>query len=492
MKTFYIYLFVFALASIVYGQPQAPDTMWARAYGGAQDDIGYDVKPTSDGGFIVVGSTESFGPTLEAKIYLLKIDGFGNLQWSRTYGRSVCVGKSILQTSDGGYLIAGSAHSESKGICLRTDSLGNELWFRAYTVYGTHEIEVVQPTIDGNYILIGNAYSWLQSKITIIKIDTLGNVIWAKGCFNNTGVGNYIQPLTDGSYLIAGCYEGHGTTLNGQILLSKLDILGNVMWCKSFGGRMIEQAFCVREITNNGIIMTGSVQDGDDFRSLFLLKTSSSGAFQWYHNYDALGLGSWGNSVILTNDGGFLAVGNTSIDEFNVRTFVLKTDSVGTEQWNGLYSLPQDQDANAVQITQDGGYIIVGWTSFANINEDVYLIRLEPEVAPEYWIEAEPIAVESNSSNQSIKNPSLTNLSMLPNPFNSALVIRFEMLDANPIDLKIYDIAGREIWRLESRNLHLGTNEVVWDAEGMPSGIYFVRLSVVGIQSSVRKVVLVK
>jgi hypothetical protein len=66
------------------------------------------------------------------------------------------------------------------------------------------------------------------------------------------------------------------------------------------------------------------------------------------------------------------------------------------------------------------------------------------------------------------------------------------MLDANPIDLKIYDIAGREIWRLESRNLHLGTNEVVWDAEGMPSGIYFVRLSVVGIQSSVRKVVLVK
>jgi hypothetical protein len=83
-------------------------------------------------------------------------------------------------------------------------------------------------------------------------------------------------------------------------------------------------------------------------------------------------------------------------------------------------------------------------------------------------------------------------LTATPNPFNSSVVISFELPDASPFDLKIYNIAGREVWRLETRDLRLGTNQVEWNAEGMSSGVYFVRLSVDGGQSIVRKVVLMK
>jgi hypothetical protein len=79
-----------------------------------------------------------------------------------------------------------------------------------------------------------------------------------------------------------------------------------------------------------------------------------------------------------------------------------------------------------------------------------------------------------------------------PNPFNSSVTLRFELSDASSYELTIYDINGREVWRLETRDSRLETNEVVWDAEGMPSGIYFAQLSVDGGQSMVRKVVLMK
>jgi hypothetical protein len=80
----------------------------------------------------------------------------------------------------------------------------------------------------------------------------------------------------------------------------------------------------------------------------------------------------------------------------------------------------------------------------------------------------------------------------IPNPFNSSTTLTFDLLSAGEVSLIIYDIQGREVAKLETRNLKLGTNQIVWNAEGLPSGVYFVRLSVVGSRSSVQKIVLLK
>jgi hypothetical protein len=114
-------------------------------------------------------------------------------------------------------------------------------------------------------------------------------------------------------------------------------------------------------------------------------------------------------------------------------------------------------------------------------------------------IQLPPTAFEAMTDNPAMVEDYRLSLSCSPNPFNSALALRCELLDASPYELIIYNITGKEVWRLTSGISHLGTNEVVWNAEGMPSGIYFVRLSTIGYQLSadggrtvVRKIVLMK
>jgi predicted deacylase len=104
-----------------------------------------------------------------------------------------------------------------------------------------------------------------------------------------------------------------------------------------------------------------------------------------------------------------------------------------------------------------------------------------------YMVEGEAIA--------QMAIPADFNLSVYPNPFNSSTVIRFEMRDASPAELKVYDITGREVWSMVNplaSGWSTGQNRVVWNAEGLPSGIYFIRFSVLGSLSSVQKVMLLK
>jgi hypothetical protein len=89
-------------------------------------------------------------------------------------------------------------------------------------------------------------------------------------------------------------------------------------------------------------------------------------------------------------------------------------------------------------------------------------------------------------------HPSSFIISASPNPFNSSTVISFDLANESLVDLRIYNITGQEVWRLETQGRRLETNKVVWDAEGLPSGIYFVKLSAANRQSSVQKLLLLK
>jgi hypothetical protein len=109
--------------------------------------------------------------------------------------------------------------------------------------------------------------------------------------------------------------------------------------------------------------------------------------------------------------------------------------------------------------------------------------------------------IENEDGNLTLVNiaDNSTLVKISPNPFNSSVALRFEMRDASPVDLIIYDITGKEVCRLASGNSQLGANEVIWNAEGMPSGIYFARLSAVSCQLSasdgqsiVQKLLLIK
>lgn len=157
-------------------------TEWSNHFGGAGDDCGYSVQQTSDGGYIITGSTQFLG-TGDYDLYLIKTDANGNQQWSKTFGGpSDDYGRSVQQTTDGGYIIAGSTYSYGAGSAdvylIKTNVNGDTLWTRTFGGSGDDRGHSVQQTSDGGYIITGATQSSGAGgyDVYLIKTDANGNV----------------------------------------------------------------------------------------------------------------------------------------------------------------------------------------------------------------------------------------------------------------------------------------------------------------------------
>ena len=157
---------------------------WAKTYGGTDDDFASSVQQTSDGGYIVAGYTTSFG-TGEGDIFLIKTDAKGNIKWAKTYGGRGSEGaSSVRQTADGGYIVVGNTNSFGAGkwdiFLIKTDAKGNIQWAKTYgeTDNLDRGIPSVQQTSDGGYILAGTTISFGAggANIFLIKTNARGNI----------------------------------------------------------------------------------------------------------------------------------------------------------------------------------------------------------------------------------------------------------------------------------------------------------------------------
>ncbi|MHA2635190.1 MAG: InlB B-repeat-containing protein [bacterium JZ-2024 1] len=172
--------------------------VWARTYGWADGDWAGFIQQTSDGGYIVAGDTYSFGAG-SRDIWVLKLDANGNVLWQKTYGGANWDGAdSIQQTSDGGYIVAGSTYSFGAGYrdiwVLKLDANGNVLWQKTYGGGNWDRAYSIQQTSDGGYIVAGDTYSFGagSSDIWVLKLDANGNI---HGCTPANFVGtSYATP----------------------------------------------------------------------------------------------------------------------------------------------------------------------------------------------------------------------------------------------------------------------------------------------------------
>ena len=214
------------------------DSLWTKTFGGAGLDLGADVQILEDGGFILLGSTESFGNG-SFDIWLIRTDSQGETTWAKTFGdNSSDYGKSILKTPDDGYIIRGVTESFGYGntalVLIKIDSTGNKIWDNAFGGSNGAGGNALRETNDGGHILICHSYVHENSAydIRLIKIDGNGSVDWDKtygGITHNYGFS--VLQTFDGGYALTGSIGilGDGDENHSDIWLIKTDPEGNTI-----------------------------------------------------------------------------------------------------------------------------------------------------------------------------------------------------------------------------------------------------------------------
>ena len=230
------------------------DTLWTRTYGGTGDDEGSSVQQTSDGGYIVAGLTSSFG-TGTYYAYLIKTNPSGDTLWTKTYGWGLAAeGSSVQQTSDGGYIVTGytypSAATTYDVFLVKTNSVGDTLWTRTWGGAGADYGYSVRQTTDGGYIVAGTTrLSPLEDvNVYLAKTSASGDTLWTMKYGGGADDEGYsVQQTTDGGYIIAGFTNSFGA--NYAVYLIKTDANGSIGVQEPGSGRKVA-AGSVRVVPN--------------------------------------------------------------------------------------------------------------------------------------------------------------------------------------------------------------------------------------------------
>jgi hypothetical protein len=258
---------------------------WTRSYGGSNEDVAASVQQTSDGGFIFTGRTESYGNG-GSDLWLVKTSQDGTPIWNTTFGGvNYDDGCFVQQNPDGGYTLAGSTSSYGFGTCfwlLNASAGGTLLWNKTYPGSGDDQASYCSQTSDGGYILVGTALNWYSSTrpytwqdAYLVKTDSAGNLQWNQTYGGAaTDLGYYARQTSDGGYLVTGgTYSFPARTHEGDedVLLVKTFANGSMQWLKTYGDGATDEAVYVEEAADGGYIFAGTSQSNLNFTYGFWL-----------------------------------------------------------------------------------------------------------------------------------------------------------------------------------------------------------------------------
>lgn len=290
---------------------------WQKVYGGIGYDIARSIQQTADGGYIVAGETSSFGADTE--VWILKLDGSGSIQWQNRYGGAgVDVAYSIQQTSDGGYIAVGETTSFGAGgadaFVFKLKSDGSIDWQKSYGGTNDDRARSIQQTLDDGFIVAGetDSFGGGDLDIWVLKLDGQGAVVWQKSYGgNDDDVANSVQQTSDGGYIVAGGTTPTGSTVNDVFLL-RLDASGGVVWQKTYGGVNDDVAYSSQQTSDGGYIVAGrSSSFGNIFGDIWVLKIEPNGDIDWQKTYGGNESNS-ANAIQQLSDGRYIVAGETS------------------------------------------------------------------------------------------------------------------------------------------------------------------------------------
>ncbi len=446
-----------------------PINSWHYGSQGMYDNA-YDIKPTSDGGYIVVGD-QLRAYYDDWDIFLVKLHADMTLDWSTTIGTAGVRerGYSVVEMPDGGFLICGEVGQllqQDDLYIVRTDANGAKLWEKVYGGIYDEEGFDIHCTPDGNYVISGQSWSWGYfngyADMFMMKIDAQGNPLWADtvATFGGPGgeddSGHQMAVTADNEYAEVGNTRKFSSSFRGWLV--KADANGSLMWETTYFFSSGEAFFDGIDITpNNEYLLSGYT--GDD---ILVVKTVPDTSISNHHPF--------------TQPDSFWVADTCTMCELPV----LANDS--------------DPDGDSLYI---GGIITAGLQGTIQINSDsTGLVYFPPAnfQGTEHFaytvydgrggMRKEFATIQVNMVNGvhwQATLPTRFTMEAFPNPFNSRITFSIVLSQPSHVELLIYSVTGQEIVSVYSGNLPAGDHRFSWEARNrqqipLPSGIYLAQL----------------
>ncbi|AZQ62590.1 hypothetical protein EI427_10180 [Flammeovirga pectinis] len=366
-----------------------------KVLGGGKYDIGVSIVKAHDNGYVIAG--RSVGTSGNMDMSLWKVDENGNVKWNYKFGDSETEEVyDIIQTKDGGYITVGSSDSYGLSVDLKDtwvvkiSAQGKLIWRQTYGDENSiEEGTCISETEDGGFIIGGKIISLTQEDPSgdafVLKIDNKGIQEWRKtygGAKNDEAVG--ILPV-DGGYTVIGNTESSGKG-KWDVWMFNIDLKGTTKWERTYGGGDTEKANEFVQTEDGGFVFVGySYTFAEASLDCWVVKTDKDGQQMWHKSFGGLSYDE-GNGITATKDGGFAITGytevwvpdeygdNTSLEGFN--TLLIKIDSKGQKQWEKSIGGVKEQRGNSLVEAKNGDFIIVGSKQTSDQNNfGVLLIR---------------------------------------------------------------------------------------------------------------------
>jgi hypothetical protein len=475
MKRFLLPLL--ATASLLYGHPAAAqEVIWSESYGGAYAEEGNSGVRTFDGGYAVLGSTYSFGAG-DHDIYLLRLDSLGDTLWSQTYGGPATeYGYDIRQLSDAGFIVVGSTRSWGAGdadvYLLRLNFMGGVIWSRTYGGAGKDVGRSVR-TITGGFIIGGGTSSFGAGyeDFYLIRTDENGDTLWTRAYGGPGGESAFgARQTPDDGFVLCGATGSFGVGYSSMYVV-KTNYYGDTLWTNTYGGAKADMGYGIEVALDGGLIMVGSTASyGAGDYDIYLVKTDPYGAVEWEKNYGGT-QSDQGYSVRPVSDGGYLIAGTTaSYGKGQFDGLAIRTDPIGTVQWQRTYG-GTASDYCYCSVTDNNSWVLIGHTySYGKGASDIFLNKIRADGATS--VEDDPLSGLPDA---------FTLEQNYPNPFNASTTIAFTLQQHANVTLTLYNVLGQTVRDWPFGELSPGEHSIIWDGfdgygREAASGIYLYSL----------------
>ncbi|HTF05935.1 MAG TPA: T9SS type A sorting domain-containing protein [Bacteroidia bacterium] len=316
----------------------AGNILWSKQYGGSGDETVISLSVSSDGGILAGGESFSVDPNGQA--FIFKLDGAGVLQWWKDYGGAFYdITYSVLGLADGSIISAGLMETslmDYDAFLMKTDANGDTLWTKIIGRAGIeHAVNVIQ-TADSGFIFCGKALGIGQGvcECWIVKTDMNGDTLWTS-VIGGAGWDESMDILEmPGGYTICGGTNSEGFS-NYDFFLMNIDLQGNLIWVKQYGGIWVEASYCLVEIPGEGYAIAGYTETysytntrGNDSANAWIVKTDYTGDTLWSMVYGG-NLKEECFSVVNLSGGRIAFSGYTGSFGDSLQVYVFMTDSAG-------------------------------------------------------------------------------------------------------------------------------------------------------------------